>query len=241
MLKFVLLPPGLLFLLIGLGVFLSAAARRSGRTLIALGIIGLYLASTSYVSQTALQGVIALTPELRADAPEPRAIVVLGGTFHDDPVEVGRLTLERLHMAAILHRKTGLPILTSAGPVTEAEVPGSRIMRQVLEDDFDVPVKWIEDTSRDTWTNAKDSAAILKEAGIESVYVVSQAWHMPRALRSFHWNGIAARPAVPVEDQVDSELRLRYFLPHPRAMADSYYAAHEYAGLAWYGWRHAPE
>ncbi len=243
MLKSLFLPPGALFLLILLGVLLGAVSRRGGRTLIALGIIGLYLLSTPFVSQMAIQRVIELTPEPGAGAPEPQAIVVLGGTFNDgNPPEVGRLTLERLHLAAIAHRETGLPILASAGPVTEAEVPGSRIMRQVLEDDFDVPVEWIEETSRDTWTNAKDSAAILQEAGIESVYLVSQAWHMPRAVRSFRWNALAARPAPPVEGEVDfPSLRLQHFLPNPRAMETSYYAAYEYAGLLWYRWEHAPE
>lgn len=245
MLKTLLLPPGGLFLLILLAGLLLRFSRPGGRALMTLAIVLLYLLSTPYISGVALQAVTSLTPALSAQTPEPKAIVVLGGNFYEDddgdPPKVGALTLERLHMAAALHRRTGLPILASAGPVTDAEVPGSRIMKQVLEEDFGVPVEWIEDTSRNTWTNARDSADILKDAGVESVYLATQPWHMARAVRSFQWNGIVARPAVEIGRDRLPDFEARSLLPHPRAMTASYYAAHELAGLVWYTWMHEPE
>ena len=38
-------------------------------------------------------------------------------------------------------------------------------MRDSLTQDFQVPVRWVEDRSRDTWQNARDSAAILRANG----------------------------------------------------------------------------
>ena len=62
-------------------------------------------------------------------------------------------------------------------------------MADSLRDDFQVPVSWVEDASDDTWENAAFSAEILKKRGIHSVYVVTQGWHMRRAMLAFRHAG----------------------------------------------------
>ena len=54
-------------------------------------------------------------------------------------------------------------------------------MKQVLEREFQVPVTWVEETSRNTLENARGSFQVLGAAGIRRVYLVTHAWHMPRA------------------------------------------------------------
>jgi uncharacterized SAM-binding protein YcdF (DUF218 family) len=46
----------------------------------------------------------------------------------------------------------------------------------VLQDDFQVPVRWEEGRSADTWQNAEFSARILHQAGISRVYLVTHSW-----------------------------------------------------------------
>jgi uncharacterized SAM-binding protein YcdF (DUF218 family) len=97
-------------------------------------------------------------------------------------------------------------------------------------------VRWQEDASRDTWENARDSAAILQAAGIRSVFVVTHAWHMRRALVAFRRFGLQATPApVPFSRVVPFEIGA--FIPRASSWSASYYALHEWIGDAWYALR----
>ena len=52
------------------------------------------------------------------------------------------------------------------GTVAEGRAE-SLSLKAILEDEFHVPVKWVETRSRDTRENAANAAPILKAAGIE--------------------------------------------------------------------------
>src|SRR5258707_817729 len=56
-------------------------------------------------------------------------------------------------------------------------------------------VTWVEDRAANTAENATYSAAILKNAGVSSVVLVTDAYHMPRALALFRATGLATIPA----------------------------------------------
>jgi uncharacterized SAM-binding protein YcdF (DUF218 family) len=187
--------------------------------------------------------IVALEQNLPTTPPPdamPQAIVVLGGDLlrtegppHSLP---GFLTLDRLRQAAALYRQTGLPILVTGGTVQPDRPPVALIMADSLRNDFQVPVTWIEDASVDTWENAELTAHILKHPGIHSVYVVTQGWHMRRAMLAFHHAGLIAT-AVPTS--IDTPFDpIPWDLP-PRASAWqwSYYALHEWIGCAWYAIR----
>src|SRR3546814_14888599 len=68
-------------------------------------------------------------------------------------------------------------------------------MQITLERDFGVEVRWTESESTSTWTNARLSAAKLRAAGIRRFYLVTHAWHMPRAMLAFAGTGLEAVPA----------------------------------------------
>jgi uncharacterized SAM-binding protein YcdF (DUF218 family) len=105
-----------------------------------------------------------------------------------------------------------------------------------MADDFAVPARWREGASTDTWENAQDSAAMLRAAGITSVYLVTHAWHMPRALVAFRRAGLQAA-AAPVEIDNKPDLRARSFVPAVHAWEESYWGLHELIGRAWYAVR----
>jgi uncharacterized SAM-binding protein YcdF (DUF218 family) len=211
--------------------------RRHRRALVGIGLIGLALLSIPVVPDLLLAGLerdLPLDPP--ADAP-PQAIVVLGGevlrTAEPPYALPGLLTLDRLRAGAALYRRTNLPILVTGGTVQPDRQPVATVMAASLRNDFQVPVTWIEDASTDTWENATFSADILRKQGIHSVYVVTQGWHMRRAMLAFRHAGLVATAAPTSLDMPFDPIGWD-FLPRASAWGWSYYALHEWVGCAWY-------
>ncbi len=192
-------------------------------------------------------------PEVLADRSVPQAIVILSaeterlaaapGGLLPVATDVGPLTLERLRAGMLLARRTGLPVLTSGGVINRTvgpdgfqEPPVAAVMARVLADDWQVPVRWQETASADTWQNAANSAVLLRAAGISKVYVVTHAWHERRALVAFAAAGIEA-VAAPVRWDLRPDPGVGDFVPRATAWLRSYYAVHEWVGWAWYRWR----
>jgi len=59
------------------------------------------------------------------------------------------------------------------------------VAQRVLQDDYAVPLRWLEDSSRDTRENAIYSVPLLKAQGIKRVILVTHQAHMVRVLRAF--------------------------------------------------------
>lgn len=235
-----LLPP-LNLILLGLGGLLLLKRRpRLGKTLISLSFLLLYTLSTPLVSGRLLALLEPPPLDLKAAA-KAQAIVVLGSGIYEDAPEYGQhsvssFALERLQYAATLQRRTGLPILVTGGKLSSlpAEAP---IMKRVLEQEFRVPVRWIEERSTTTAENARYSAAILKSENIERVLVVTHAWHMPRAQQAFRAAGldmIAAPTRFSVIPGKPLDLNIFDVLPDGKSFSRSAYAMHEYVGAVWY-------
>ena len=108
------------------------------------------------------------------------------------------------------------------------------VMAGILADEYGVPVRWQETRSRDTADNAAMSAEILKAAGIRRIVLVTQAFHMPRAAALFRAAGLEVVPA-PTQFKAGGALLASPtdFLPSAYALRNTYYALHEWLGLAW--------
>ena len=106
-------------------------------------------------------------------------------------------------------------------------------MRDALDRDFGVEVKWTEPLSRNTLENAGLSAGILRGAGVGAVYLVTHAWHMPRARGAFEQAGLAVVPA-PTAFTTRRKPGVLAWVPDARALRDSSAALHEMLGRAWY-------
>ena len=107
-------------------------------------------------------------------------------------------------------------------------------MADILEREFAVKVRWQEGESRNTAENASLSAAILRAAGIRRVVLVTQAFHMPRAARLFRAAGLEVVPApTHFKTAGRSPLGPLDLLPQSNALRNSYFALHEWLGIAW--------
>jgi uncharacterized SAM-binding protein YcdF (DUF218 family) len=100
-------------------------------------------------------------------------------------------------------------------------------MREALEQDFGVKVRWVEAASRDSAENASLSAPMLKTAGITRIALVSNASHLPRAVPLFEKQGLEVIPA-PMGFSTGSPSLAGSLLPGGLGLSRE--ALHEYLG-----------
>jgi len=217
---------------------LAALALLAGRRRLAgLALAGLLLLSLPAVANGLMAALEA--GEGPGDPAGAQAIVVLGGEVEreaDGRTVPGLLSLERLRVAAALARRSGLPLLVAGGVTRVGAAPVADAMADSLRDDFAIAPRWVEDRSADTFENAAAAAALLAPAGVRSVLVVTQQWHMRRAMLAFAAAGLHAIPA-PVTVLAGRGVAAEDFIPSAQAWLRSYYALHEWIGIGWYGLR----
>jgi len=239
LLKVLVLPPLSLFLLAALGLLVARRRRKLGLFITGGAACLLVLLTIPFVSAgllISLQTAPALPPE--GPYPDAQAIVVLGADVNPRAPEyggatVGSLSMERLRYAARLARATGLPLLTTGGSLMEGTPAVAELMARVLEDELATPVRWTEIGSRTTRQNADFTAGMLAGEGVRRVFLVTHAWHMPRARAAFESAGLEVVPA-PTGFRIWPDLVPRSFLPSARSMRQSYFAFHEWIGRLWY-------
>jgi uncharacterized SAM-binding protein YcdF (DUF218 family) len=234
-----LLPPLSLLLLLALGIFMLYRRRKFAKTVIITVFALFWLASTPYFAEGALHLLEARTAPLRDLRQNAGAIVILGGgTYFHAPEYggqdmAGEQTLLRLRYGAKLQRETGKPILVTGGKPLGNALSEAQQMRVTLEQDFHVPARWTEDASDNTFENASHSFRILRQEGIRKIYLVTHAWHMPRAADVFRRAGfevIEAPTAFTTRYRTD----LLAFLPQAGSLHGSGIFIHEVIGLLWY-------
>lgn len=233
-----LLPPLSLVILLGAGLVALRRRPRLGRALIGLAAVALYGLSTPWVSGVLLKSLeisVPLDPAARGTAD---AIVVLGGGRILDAPEYGgdtlkRISLERLRYGARLHRASGVPLLVTGGMPGGGTLAEGPIMAQILQQEYGLAARWVEDRAETTWDNARLSAALLRPDGVRRVALVTHAWHLRRAVPLFEQQGLEVVPAgigfsrTGVDDVFD-------LLPTPAGLRDSTFALHEWLGILWY-------
>lgn len=231
------LPPGSLLILAGLGLWLHR------RMIVATALLLLYLAAIPAVSGWLCRKLEIYPPLDPKHLPTAQAIVVLGATRYRDAPEYGgdtvaSLGLERLRYAVWLKRRTHLPILVSGGRPLNEERAEAQLMQEVLTE-WDTPARWLETESRNTFENAQNSAAILKRQGIETIFLVTSAFHLPRAVEAFEHAGLKVIPAgTRFTRPGPLESGLLAFIPTPSALCRTSLALHEIFGRWWYRLRY---
>ena len=232
-----LAPPGSLLLLAAVGALVAVRRQRLGRALVALSLVALYALSTPFVAD-GLLGTLEPAPGDPLADKDGQAIVALGGGTYFSAPEYGQDTvssgtLVRLRYAAHLHRVLGKPVLVTGGAPQGNPLSEAGLMKQVLEAEFRVPVQWMEQGSNNTLENARLSYDLLAAAGVRRIYLVTHAWHMPRARFAFERAGFAVIPA-PTGYSTRYELTALDFLPSAEALFRSNRYFRESIGIGWY-------
>jgi uncharacterized SAM-binding protein YcdF (DUF218 family) len=233
-----LVPPAVFVWLILVGIWLSLSRAPLGPIVALVSSLGLYATSMPLVSSLLLSRLEERAP-LTTDLRGAQTIVVLGGGVRrgtpGQKDSLGPDSLDRVIMAVDAYRRLHIPIaVTGAGP--ENGSSEAALMKELLDTDFSVPVTWVEPQSHSTYQNALFIRRLLPP-NIDTVVVISQAWHLPRALWAFERVGFHAL-AWPAPHQTFEINSLDDFLPNSDALHDSYTAFHELIGMAYYRLRY---
>lgn len=250
LLKNLFIPPTSLLLLLLIAWLGWRRWPRFSRALLGVSLLCLWVLSMPVVGGGML-GVLEarFQPVNELDAAQlasAQAIVVLGGGRTSDTREyegdtVNGRSLARLRYGAHLHRELGLPVLLTGGRVHERDrISEAQLMADVMQKEFRLPVAWQENNSRTTAENARLSAEMLKQQQIDTVLLVTHAWHMPRAVAVFGEEGLHVIPAPMGFTDVQPSNLLNW-LPSPSALQSSYFALHEWLGGLVYQWQQEDE
>jgi uncharacterized SAM-binding protein YcdF (DUF218 family) len=240
--KAIILPPTLNFILIATGFFLKK--RNLSRFFLYSGVLSLVLFCFPPFSDLLLKSLekypALISPVITTNE---QAIVVLAGGIYVNAKEYakdvgGISTLQRNKYAAFLYKQTGLPLLVSGGNTKLGTNTEASVMTDTLMNSFNVNVTWQEDKARNTAESAIYSAALLKEKGIDSIFLVTHAWHMPRSVMMFEREGMNVTPAptIFVSDLVN--LSWLNYIPTAAALYRTRIALYEYIGIVWYKLRY---
>jgi len=234
------------------GVLVLRIWPRAGARMALVGIVLAWLLSTPVMAdflvghlerdQRPLDS--ASLSSLRTGPRPPRAVVILGGgALKDGDFSPGRehlhgRTLERVMAGAQMARLSELPVLVSGGRPPWLKHSEAELMRRVLENEVSCKVRWIEADSRDTEENARFSARMLKKEGIDSIILVTHAYHMPRARKVFEAAGlkVAAAPHD-WKGAAPAWLDPGDWVPSALDVETVWLATHELLGDVWYRFR----
>ncbi|MCZ8131902.1 MAG: YdcF family protein [Steroidobacteraceae bacterium] len=231
-----LLPPAGPLVLALVGLWLMRRRPRLGGSIVVAGV-GVLLAMCLPLVADRLAALVGPHAPLDLQRPvDAQAVVVLAGGTRAVPGgaagerEPSTVTLERLAYGARVVRATRLPLLLSGGVVIDGE-PESASMDRVLRADFGLAPRWLETRSRNTHENARESARLLRDAGVRRIVLVTSTTHLRRAAVEFEAAGLEVVPAPvgAVEGGFDG---IHDVLPSISALQRSSSAAYELAGLA---------
>jgi uncharacterized SAM-binding protein YcdF (DUF218 family) len=228
--KALVLPPAGPMLVAMAGLLLSRRAPRAGRALAWTGAVSLVLLCLPLVAGLLARPFDAPPVDL-AEAKRAQAIVILGGGTRRRAPEYGgdtmaRLTAERVRYGARVARQTGLPVLVTGGSLPDVQTSEAAIMREVLESEYGVAVRWAEDRSRNTFENARFSVPLLKADGVSTIVLVAHATDMPRARAEFAAAGLESI-AAPTGLISHGRLVPMDFVPSAAALQASHDALYE--------------
>lgn len=244
------LPPCNLLIVQAGGVLLLLRRRsRLGLAVVTLSTLGL-----AAVCSPAICGWFAMALERSVtplDLDDPKlaeradAIVVLGGGKNVGSQDYGMRDmvstagLLRLRYAMDIERRTHKPILLTGGSPTGYGPPEAALMNEALQEEWGTKAKWLEERSANTAENAEFSYQILAPLGIRRIFLVTHAWHMPRAYRTFTKAGFqcVAAPTGFLSDEAGTSLL--DLLPDSKGLDMSYLVFHEGVGALWYRLRGA--
>jgi uncharacterized SAM-binding protein YcdF (DUF218 family) len=234
-------PPTIFILLCLVGAVVAPRWRRAGMLICLLSSLCLFVAATPAFSTYLLRRIESALPP-SPDFSAAQAIVVLGGDVRsgnggDIPDTLGPISLERVMLAATAARRLHLPIAVSGNGVARGHVTEAELMRATLEEQFGLTTRWSDERSHTTWQNALFTAALLRPDKIDTVILVTQAWHLPRAIWCFEHAGLKALPWPAPRTMLRAD-GFGDFMPSAAAFHDTFRALHELIGAAYYRMRY---
>ncbi|OQP85432.1 hypothetical protein BTR14_16200 [Rhizobium rhizosphaerae] len=194
-LVFLLLLLALLLLLFGLS--------RLGLTTLSLAALLLFVALFTTTGSVLLQRLEDRFPKPAALPADLGCIVVLGGAFENEVmaarggIEFNQAADRFIEAARLAGLHPQAKILVSGGDGSfSGAYQGDADVASRFFALFGIPPDRLvkENASRTTFENARQTQALLKEAGLERCALITSAFHMPRAMGLFRKQGLEMIP-----------------------------------------------
>lgn len=230
----------LLLMIVGLVLLWFRKKGRSGKVLLAFGVLMLTFFSYGAVADRLIAPLECRYPPIDlADAQGARWVAVLGAgaeRYKTPRPALSRLTpdsLTNLTEGVRLHRNLpGSKLLLSGGVVFGSPPEAEVLSEAARELGVDPRVIRLETASKDT----EEQARVVRDiVGNDKCVLVTSTCHMPRALALFKKAGVnaVAAPAGPCTRQREKTLSPSDFYPSTCALIRSEKAFHEYLGILW--------
>ena len=186
-----------------------------------------------------LRGTLENRDPIMDEAALPRAdaVVVLGGgndyawldraQVHPDQLEGSRLAAGA---RAWLAGRARVIVLSGGGGGGNGDSEAYRMAEAIARLGVPASALMLEEHSRDTRDNARNTTAMLRSRGMKRVLLVTSSLHMPRASLLFRQAGLEVL-AVPVPEPANRATWRQRWFPSRRALWRSGRAWKEYAGL----------
>lgn len=242
-----LMPPMAPLLLALLGMYLVFKKKRAGPGVVMTALVLLWVFSCHGMAVLLAANILPqIEPVTKAQfkTNKVQAIVILGGGLLPLAPEYGSTPAQaqpsdrstsRLRYGLWLGRHYCLPIAFSGGIgwAAESEQPISEaaIAARVALEEHGVKLRWVETKSRDTAGNARELAQMLHHDNIHNIALVTDAWHMPRAMAAFEQSGFKVTPAA-TGYVLAQEYAILEWLPSARGMQACRDVLREGLGLA---------
>ena len=179
-----------------------------------------------------------------SDSESADAIVVLGGDvglplpprYHSEVNGNRTLHAMRLYKAG----KAPMIVLTGGNVFLQKEMRSEAYYSAKLLIAWGVPsdVIFLEGDSRNTYENAKKTQKLLEPRQIDKILLVTSAFHMERALRTFRTAGVACIPSPSSYSMVEySKPLLLDWIPSMGNFGKMRAVIHEKLGILVYGYR----
>lgn len=224
--SYLLVPPGILLLLVLLGLFVRRKRSFSLFLALVLYVLSSYLGELIFLYP--LERRMVISPSLPLNA----YVVILGGGIErntrmgDQP---GIATSTRILAGAKLYRTLRTKVVVTGGSLVKG-IPEAWVMREELielgvpEDDI-----LVEDKSKNTYENAKNTRELV---GDSPIILVTDSLHMCRALTTFRkfFREVHPHPAL----FFFGDPEFVDFLPNAYSLYLNSRAIYEWMGMIWY-------
>ncbi len=212
-----LTPLSIVFLLLIVSIYLCKKRFKIGISVLTFTILLLWLFSSRPFSHTLIYQLESNYPKLK-NPPKANAILLLGGDFENRGWEI-----LRLH-----HLFPKIKIFTSGYRGSFTQSDAKRSQKILIDSGIDPKLITPLVKPKDTIEEARE---IKKIVGSKSFFLVSSAYHMPRAMMIFTHEGLHPIP-VPTNFIRQPRHFWRLF-PSITNLLYTQKALHEYLGILW--------
>jgi len=220
-----------ILILLGLILLLKLKEKRVGKTLIIFGLALYYILSVAPIADLVLKPLESQYQPVQEEEWDrtDKVVLLLGGRESN--------VLRASEVIRICHNKnfqfpiSNFQIIVSGrDPLNSKINEAGEVKKHLVERGIPSGDIILEDKSRNTAESAKNIKEIV---GKEPFFLVTSAYHMPRAMEIFQKVG-ASSIAAPTDFKIKNQYDILDFFPNSANLKKTDLAFHEYFGILFY-------